>query len=145
MEEALKLFPDTKEDDWLKVGRALIHKDIDLTNFKGKMQSGIFRNGTFHHGEFFGGIYHTGIYHGGCFRGGVWKRSPLFIQGTRDFICESDNNHICCGCIRVPLEWWTESHLDYIGKQNNYTLEQVEEYKGLIYFVKSEMERLNGT
>ena len=143
MLEALRLFPDTKEEDWRKEGEALIHQDVDLTNFKGRMVHGIFRSGTFYDGEFFGGVYHAGTYHGGHFYGGIWKRSPIFVQGPRDYVCESDDGCICAGCQRGTMDWWCDRRLDMIGAQNHYTPAEIEQYKTLFAFVKSEMKRMH--
>ena len=121
-------------------GKCLI---FEKANFRGGyFLGGYFRGGNFHGGNFHGGDFHGGNFRGGNFRGGDFRGgnfhggdyevSMLQIQGSKHFCYAyfEDDGSICLGigCERHSIEWWIESYSE-IGNNENYTAEQVDEYK----------------
>ena len=102
------------------------------TFYGGTFYGGNFHGGNFHGGNFHGGNFHGGDFHGGNFHGGTYKVSMLQIQGSKHFCYAyfEDDGSICLGigCERHSIEWWIESYSE-IGNNENYTAEQVDEYK----------------
>ena len=98
----------------------------------GNFRGGDFRGGDFRGGDFCGGNFRGGDFHGGDFRGGDYEISMLQIQGSKHFCYAyfEDDGSICLGigCERHSIEWWIESYSE-IGNNENYTAEQVDEYK----------------
>ena len=109
--------------------------------YSGEIFNGIIYSGVIYCGVIRGGEIHGGKIHGGIIYGGIWKKSPLQIQGSRNFINTSNNNSITIGCITNTIDEWL---LEYkkIGKDNNYTLEQIEEYYNYILLCKKYLENL---
>lgn len=63
--------------------------------------------------------------------GGKWAKSPLQIQGTKHFFNVASDNEITIGCERHTFEEWLEKY-DEIGRNNNYSDEDITEYKKYI-------------
>jgi hypothetical protein len=105
--------------------------------YGGNFRGGDFHGGDFHGGNFYGGNFRGGNFRGGDFRGGnfyggYYEVSMLQIQGSKHFCYAyfEDDGSICLGigCERHSIEWWIESYSE-IGNNENYTAEQVDEYK----------------
>ena len=101
----------------------------------GEFLSGVFHGGEFHDGEFHGGEFHGGEFRGGEFRGGEFlggefHTSPLFVQGTRHFVCLV-GDVLNIGCNQHSVEYWLQS-FEQIGHSNCYSEEQIQEYKNYI-------------
>ena len=84
-------------------------------------------------GYFHGGNFYGGYFHGGNFRGGDYEVLMLQIQGSKHFCYayfSEEDNSVCLGigCERHTIEWWLENYAS-IGQEENYTDEQVDEYK----------------
>lgn len=107
--------------------------------YGGRFHGGFFHGGIFRDGNFCKGHFYKGVFWGGEFHGGTWKQSPVFIQGTRDYVCESDNNHISCSCVRKPVEWWLENG-ETQAEKYRYTATQVKEYRAIFEFVIAQMK-----
>ena len=167
----LGIFPRTNPEDWRDVGGAWLHTDCDVDSFTGVFHGGVFRGGVFHGGHFYDGVFHGGafhdgvfhggtfrggtfrggcfcdgvfrggVFHGGEFRGGEWHRSPVFVQGTKYPVVESDDGHIVSGCIRLPADRWTPEKIISAAEANGYSEEQVLEYQEIFRFVKSAVRR----
>ena len=86
----------------------------------------------FEKANFRGGYFLGGYFRGGNFHGGDYEVSMLQIQGSKHFCYAyfEDDGSICLGigCERHSIEWWIESYSE-IGNNENYTAEQVDEYK----------------
>ena len=54
--------------------------------------------------------------------------SPLYIQGTRYWMCWSGGDLVSSGCITKPLAWWLE-HVERCAEKNGYTTDQQAEYR----------------
>ncbi len=63
--------------------------------------------------------------------GGTWEKSPLSIQGTRDALTTSSHTEITVGCVTFTVEEWLKNYKE-IGKENDYSDEEIEEYFSLI-------------
>ena len=99
----------------------------------GDFRGGDFYGGNFHGGYFHGGNFYGGNFHGGNFRGGDYEVLMLQIQGSKHFCYayfSEEDNSVCLGigCERHTIEWWLENYAS-IGQEENYTDEQVDEYK----------------
>ena len=99
----------------------------------GDFYGGDFYGGNFHGGYFHGGNFYGGNFHGGNFRGGDYEVLMLQIQGSKHFCYayfSEEDNSVCLGigCERHTIEWWLENYAS-IGQEENYTDEQVDEYK----------------
>mgnify|MGYP003478722670 CR=1 FL=1 len=99
----------------------------------GDFRGGDFYGGDFRGGDFHGGYFHGGNFHGGNFRGGDYEVLMLQIQGSKHFCYayfSEEDNSVCLGigCERHTIEWWLENYAS-IGQEENYTDEQVDEYK----------------
>ena len=95
-------------------------------------EKAVIRGGDFYGGDFRGGNFYGGDFRGGNFHGGDYEVSMLQIQGSKHFCYAyfEDDGSICLGigCERHSIEWWIESYSE-IGNNENYTAEQVDEYK----------------
>jgi len=122
----------------------------------GRYYGGIFLNGNYNAGQFSGGEFHGGEYHGGrfykgqflagtfragLFRGGRWDRSPVFVQGSRHSVCESNDSHIVIGSHRNPVAWW-EKHIRSYTESQGYMPKEVDEYEEIFRFVITRMKSL---
>jgi len=121
-------------------GKCLIFEKANFLG--GDFRGGNFYGGNFYGGNFYGGNFNGGNFHGGDFRGGdfrggnfyggYYEVSMLQIQGSKHFCYAyfEDDGSICLGigCERHSIEWWIESYSE-IGNNENYTAEQVDEYK----------------
>ena len=101
--------------------------------YGGDFYGGDFRGGNFHGGYFHGGDFRGGDFHGGYFHGGDYEVLMLQIQGSKHFCYayfSEEDNSVCLGigCERHTIEWWLENYAS-IGQEENYTDEQVDEYK----------------
>ena len=101
--------------------------------YGGNFRGGDFYGGNFHGGYFHGGNFYGGNFHGGNFRGGDYEVLMLQIQGSKHFCYayfSEEDNSVCLGigCERHTIEWWLENYAS-IGQEENYTDEQVDEYK----------------
>ena len=63
--------------------------------------------------------------------GGSWDKSPLQIDGSRNYFNVSKHNHIQIGCMEHTFDYWKEN-FDRIGKEKGYTNEQIKEYGNYI-------------
>ena len=63
-------------------------------------------------------------------------KNPLYIIGSKHFICNYENDKIQIGCIVESFEWWAENY-ETVGERESYTPEQVKEYKSYIDFIIS--------
>ena len=68
--------------------------------------------------------------------------TPVVLQigGTRHWIIVREVGHITIGCMHKSVEWW-EEHYAGVGRSEDYTAEQVEEYRLHIGYCKAWMER----
>ena len=101
--------------------------------YGGNFRGGDFYGGNFHGGYFHGGNFYGGNFYGGNFRGGDYEVLMLQIQGSKHFCYayfSEEDNSVCLGigCERHTIEWWLENYAS-IGQEENYTDEQVDEYK----------------
>lgn len=62
-----------------------------------------------------------------CVSGGEWRKSPLYIQGTRWAACMCTDNLLKIGCQKHTLEDWQKNYLN-IAKENDAE-DIAEEYK----------------
>ena len=112
-------------------GKCLIFEKANF--YGGYFHGGDFYGGDFRGGDFHGGDFRGGYFHGGNFYGGNYEVSMLQIQGSKHFCYASfseEDNSVCLGigCERHTIEWWLENYAS-IGQEENYTDEQVDEYK----------------
>ncbi len=70
----------------------------------------------------------------GHITGGVWKQQPLVVYGTRDLISNSKPGYIKIGCIERTFAQWLK-HYRSLGREHNYTAEQIKEYGRHIRYV----------
>ena len=77
---------------------------------------------------------------------GTWKKSPLYIQGTRDSVTYCGPDQIAIGCEIHSFSEWLEQY-ETIGRKNGYTEAEIEEYKEYIDCVvrkrKKERKKMN--
>ena len=59
--------------------------------------------------------------------GNAWEKSPLQIQGSRHFVNVFKRFFLRIGCNEFSFEYWKDN-FEKIGKNNNYTEEQIREY-----------------
>ena len=89
-------------------------------------------------GEIYGGVISGGVISGsariyggeisgGVISGGVISKTPLQIQGSRDFLIVISNEFISIGCQCHSLEYWLENYIE-IGHDYNYSESQIAEY-----------------
>lgn len=115
---------ETPESEWRMIGKAAVHQDVTPDEKCEFLGPAIIR----------GGVFHGGFFRDGDFHGGVWQRSPVFVQGTRYFVCESDGGNITSGCMTKTAEWWAEN-VRRTAEHNGYSPEQVDEYEAIFEFV----------
>ncbi len=111
----------------------------------GVFRGGMFWSGEFWSGEFMGGEFRGGVFRGGVFRGGeFWSGElKLQIQGSKHFINSPDGENLKIGREIHPIGYWVENY-KVIGKKNNYTKDEIIEYKMYIdLFLKILKKRNN--
>ena len=67
------------------------------------------------------------VYGNALVYGDAWKKSPLQIQGSKNFFSVSSKTHISIGCHSKTFEEWRDNY-KAIGKEEGYTPEEIEEY-----------------
>ena len=67
---------------------------------------------------------------------------PLQIFGTKHALIVKEPGHITVGCEHHPVAWW-EEHYAAVGRRENYTAIQRNEYRNFIALAKDWM-KLNG-
>jgi carbonic anhydrase/acetyltransferase-like protein (isoleucine patch superfamily) len=60
--------------------------------------------------------------------GATFNQSPIYIQGTRHFVCHYAPRMMSIGCVNGTLDWWTE-HIDETGIEYGYTDDEIAEYR----------------
>ena len=73
--------------------------------------------------------------------GDEWLVSPTQIQGSRHFVTHSKQNHITIGCYTFTIKEW-KTNYKKIATENNYTDEQIEEYKSYIDLIDEADKRM---
>ena len=63
--------------------------------------------------------------------GNAWKKSPLYIQGSRHAITNCAFGSLSIGCITLTFSEWKKQY-KAIGKKQNYSAAQIKEYGALI-------------
>ena len=139
IETILNLFPETSKDEWTLQNRAWVHSSVKISNTC-FIWGGVFRGGEFVGGEFRGGEFRGGVFRGGEFWSGELK---LQIQGSKHFINSPDGENLKIGREIHPIGYWVENY-KVIGKKNNYTKDEIIEYKMYIdLFLKILKKRNN--
>ena len=64
--------------------------------------------------------------------GGAWKRSPLFIIGSRDSLCNAKPGYLQIGCRCEKFRWWLGKKALKFAKENNYTPDEIKEYRAYV-------------
>ncbi len=59
--------------------------------------------------------------------GNAWKKSPIQIQGTKNFVNICKKGYIKIGCFKLTFKEWKRD-FKKIGKENRYTKEEIKEY-----------------
>lgn len=77
------------------------------------------------------------VYENAWIYGGVWSKSPLYIQGTKHALTNCAPGYIQIGCeCRTFADW--KKNFKQIGKANNYSNAEIEEYKShILYIIKA--------
>ena len=70
---------------------------------------------------------HARVYGNAQVDGGEWVESPLQIQGSMNFICESKKWFIRIGCKNLPIHIWVKNY-KRIGMENGYSESKIKEY-----------------
>lgn len=103
--------------------------------YGGSFLGGSFLGGTFKSGYFHAGVFHAGDFCGGTFKGGEWRKSPLSIKGTKHLVVKVEDDFLCIGCEKRPISEWLENY-EKIGRENEYSNEEILEYKEYIDIMK---------
>lgn len=72
--------------------------------------------------------------------GAVIKKTPLQIQGTRDFCYYAGKDIVAIGCRRFSIRHWRKYYRK-IGEDSGYTESEIMEYKGYIDLFSTVIER----
>ena len=64
----------------------------------------------------------------------ILRNNPLYIVGTKHFVVNYTNDKIQIGCRVESFTWWNE-HYKAIGKLEDYSEDQIKEYKSYIDFI----------
>ena len=93
----------------------------------------------------------TACVSGGAYVGGdawvsgdVWEFSPLFIQGSRHSVAICSRSELQIGCKRYKINEWLKN-LKEIGEDNDYSKDEIEEYKLYIECCAKWLEMKFGT
>jgi NDP-sugar pyrophosphorylase family protein len=70
---------------------------------------------------------------------GKHTKSPLHIEGSKDYntVCTAEVVNV--GCESYPIDFWLEN-AQSIGKENNYSEEEINEYTNYFKYIKSVLE-----
>ena len=72
-------------------------------------------------------------------RNGKHPVSPIYIQGTRYWMCFSGGNNVSSGCITKPISWWLEN-VERCAEEHRYSETQQKEYRLHIELIRQWME-----
>jgi hypothetical protein len=61
--------------------------------------------------------------------GDAWKKSPLFIVGTKHSIFEPKKGFVQIGCKCETPEWWLSEKGETFAKENSYSDAEIKEYR----------------
>ena len=74
----------------------------------------------------------------------VWKFSPLYIQGSRHYVTTCSYSGLQIGCKCYEINEWLKNFKE-IGEDNDYSEDEIEEYKLYIEFCAKWLEMKFGT
>ena len=63
--------------------------------------------------------------------GAIFKKSPLYIIGTRHCLSNCKPGYIQIGCQCHTIKWWL-AHVEECGKENGYTDDECTEYRAYV-------------
>jgi hypothetical protein len=64
--------------------------------------------------------------------GNAWVKSPLFIIGSRNSLCNAKYGYIQIGCRCEKFHWWLGKEALRLAKDNNYTPAEIKEYRAYV-------------
>jgi hypothetical protein len=74
---------------------------------------------------------HAWVYDNAQVFGDAWKKSPLFIIGSRFSLTNCKKGHIQIGCKCETFAWWKKNGPKF-AKENGVTPDEIEEYRAYI-------------
>ena len=116
------------ESEWHqhKKGNGWVHKNATVDET-------VFISGIVFSGKVYGNAW---VYGNARVYGNAWKKSPLFIVGSRFSMTNCKCGHIQIGCLCHTFEDWKTEGLK-LADENNFTPEEIEEYTAYIdLFIK---------
>jgi len=132
IDEILKMFPDTKAKNWHQHpnggGWVLDTADVSPTAYIGP-DALIHGNACVSDNAW---VYGNACVSGNAqVCGGVIKGKLISIAGPKHDMNICTPGVLRIGCIKEPLEWWLENYKE-IGEEEQYTPQEIEEYKAYI-------------
>ena len=64
--------------------------------------------------------------------GGVWKKSPLFVLGTRYSVFQPKPGFVQIAGQCKPLVWWSSPEAESLGNDHGFTQDECAEYRAII-------------
>ena len=64
--------------------------------------------------------------------GNAWEKSPLFIICSKFSLTNCKHGHIQIGCYYKPFKWWLGKEALQLAKKENFTKEQIKEYRAYV-------------
>ena len=62
----------------------------------------------------------------------AWEKSPLFIIGSRNSLCNAKHGYLQIGCRCEKFRWWLGKEALKFAKENNYTPDEIKEYRAYV-------------
>jgi hypothetical protein len=64
--------------------------------------------------------------------GDAWEKSPLFLIGSRDSLCNAKHGHLQIGCRCEKFRWWLGKEALKLAQENGYTPDEIKEYRAYV-------------
>ena len=116
--------------------------DLRGAYLQGAYLQDAYLQGAYLRGAYLQGAYLQGAYLRGADLQGAKGITPKVLQigGSRDWVIVHKYGQVQIGCMQETLEWW-EDHYRAVGRKEDYTAEEVEEYREHIAACRRFMER----
>ena len=64
--------------------------------------------------------------------GNAWEKSPLFIIGSRNSLCNAKHGYLQIGCRCEKFRWWLGKEALKFAQDNHYTPAEIKEYRAYV-------------
>ena len=126
-----KLSGNENKSDWSQHpnGGGWIHKSAQVASTAFVGPDAIVWGKVYGDAQVYGNAW---VYGNAQVYGNAWERSPLFIIGSRDSLCNAKHGYLQIGCRCEEFRWWLRKEALMFAKENNYTPDEIKEYRAYV-------------